>query len=137
MPQARDNMAFWRRGSLLEQRGCLLQRDAAIWQYGEDVINWVANEAIMSTCNTKQMHTTQQSTRSRHGWLCAIRWHSHPSLISLNWHNGVVVRASAFAVGRPGHHFPSRVIPNDFTKWYSQLPCLTLSTNGIVWRTSQ
>ena len=32
-----------------------------------------------------------------------------------------------FAVGRPGVHSPSRVIQKDFKKWYSQLPCLTLS----------
>ena len=32
----------------------------------------------------------------------------------------------------------SRVIPKDFKKWYSQLPCLALSIKkGIVWRTSQ
>ena len=42
-----------------------------------------------------------------------------------------------FAVGRPGVHFPCRAIPKDFKKWYSQLPCLVLSTSGIVWRTSR
>ena len=31
------------------------------------------------------------------------------------------------AVGRPGVHSLSRVIPKDFKKWYSQLPCLALS----------
>ena len=30
-------------------------------------------------------------------------------------------------VGRPGVHSLSRVIPKDFKKWYSQLPCLALS----------
>ena len=42
-----------------------------------------------------------------------------------------------FAVSRPGVHFPSRVIPKDFKKWYLQLLCLALSKIGIVWRTSQ
>ena len=32
-----------------------------------------------------------------------------------------------FAVGRPGVHSVSRVIPKDFKKWYSQLPCLAHS----------
>ena len=32
-----------------------------------------------------------------------------------------------FVVGRPGVHFLSRVIPKNFKKWYSQLPCLALS----------
>ena len=31
------------------------------------------------------------------------------------------------AVGRPGVHSLSRVIPKDFKNWYSQLPCLALS----------
>ena len=31
------------------------------------------------------------------------------------------------AVGRPGVHSLSQVIPKDFKKWYSQLPCLALS----------
>ena len=33
-----------------------------------------------------------------------------------------------FIVGRSGVYFPSRVIPKDFKKSYSQLPCLALST---------
>ena len=32
-----------------------------------------------------------------------------------------------FAVGRPGVHSLSRVVPTNFKKWYSQLPCLALS----------
>ena len=32
-----------------------------------------------------------------------------------------------FAVGRPGVHSPSRVIPKDFKNWHSQLSCLVLS----------
>ena len=34
-------------------------------------------------------------------------------------------------VGRPGVHSLSRVIPKDFTKWYSQLPCLALSIKKV------
>ena len=41
------------------------------------------------------------------------------------------------AVGRPGFHFPSRVIPKDVKKWYSQLPGLALSKIRIVWKTSR
>ena len=33
-----------------------------------------------------------------------------------------------FGVGTPGVYFPCRVIPEDFKKWYLQLPCLALST---------
>ena len=42
-----------------------------------------------------------------------------------NWRDGVAV------------HFPSRITTKDFNKRYSQIPCLALSTKGIVWRTSQ
>ena len=37
-----------------------------------------------------------------------------------------------FVVGGPEVHFPSRVIPKDFKKWYSQLPCLVISTRDSV-----
>ena len=40
--------------------------------------------------------------------------------------DGVVVRV-CFALGRPGVHSLSRVIPKDFKKWHSQLPCLSFS----------
>ena len=40
------------------------------------------------------------------------------------WGSGESVR---IGVGRPGIHSLSRVIPKDFKKWYSQLPCLALS----------
>ena len=40
------------------------------------------------------------------------------------WCSGESVR---IAVGRPGVHSLSRVIPKDFKNWYSQLPCLALS----------
>ena len=40
-------------------------------------------------------------------------------------------------VGRPGVHFPSRVIPKNFKKWHSRLPCLALSTKVTVERTSR
>ena len=49
------------------------------------------------------------------------------------WCSGESVR---LVVGRPGVHSLSRIIPKDFKKWYSQLPCLALSIyKGIVWRT--
>ena len=41
------------------------------------------------------------------------------------WCSGLNV---PFAVSRPGVHSPCQVIPKDFKKWYSQLPCLALST---------
>ena len=36
-------------------------------------------------------------------------------------------KAVRLAVGRPGVHSLSRVIPKDFKKWFLQLPCLALS----------
>ena len=43
-----------------------------------------------------------------------------------------------FAVGRPGIHFSSQIIPKDFKTWYLQLSCLALSIKqGIAWRTSR
>ena len=54
--------------------------------------------------------------------------------VPARWRGGSSVR---FAVGRPGIHFPSRVIPKDFKKRHSQPPCLSLSKIGIVWRTSR
>ena len=45
-------------------------------------------------------------------------------LIPARWRSGWSIR---FAVGRPGVHSLSRVIPEDFKKWYSQLFCLALS----------
>ena len=51
------------------------------------------------------------------------------------WCSGESIR---IAVGRPGVHSLSQVIPKDFKKWYSQLPCLALSIKKeIVWRTSR
>ena len=51
------------------------------------------------------------------------------------WCSGESVR---IAIGRPGVHSLSRVIPKDFEKWYSQLPFLALSIKkGIMWRTSR
>ena len=41
------------------------------------------------------------------------------------------------AVGIPGVHFPSRVIPKDVKKWYSLLPGLALTKIGIMWKTSR
>ena len=41
--------------------------------------------------------------------------------------DGVVVRASASQSVDLGFIPSSRVIPEDFKKWYSQLPCLALS----------
>ena len=51
---------------------------------------------------------------------------------SVQWCSGI-----CFAVGTPRVYSPSQVIPKDFKKWYSQLPCLALSRIQIVWRTSQ
>ena len=48
----------------------------------------------------------------------------HKMVVPARWCSGESVR---FAVGRPGVHSPSRVIPKDFKNWYSQLPCLALS----------
>ena len=63
----------------------------------------------------------------RHG-----RRYAHPPA---RWCSGESVR---IAVGRSGVHSLSQVIPKDFKKWYSQLPCLALSIyKGIVWRTSR
>ena len=45
-----------------------------------------------------------------------------------NRRDGVMVRASALQLINLGFIFPSRVMPKDFQKWYSQLPCLLLST---------
>ena len=51
------------------------------------------------------------------------------------WCGGESVR---IAVSRPGVRSLSRVIPKDFKKWYSQLPCWALSIKKrIVWRTSR
>ena len=55
---------------------------------------------------------------------------------SIDCENGVVVRASASQSVDLRFISPSRVVPKDFNKWYSQLPCLALSTKGAVWRTS-
>ena len=41
------------------------------------------------------------------------------------WRSGWSVR---FAIGRPGAHSLSLVIPKDFKKWYAHFPCLALST---------
>ena len=49
----------------------------------------------------------------------------------------VVVRASALHSVDPGFIFPSRIIPKNFKKWYSQIPCLAFRTKGTVRRTSQ
>ena len=51
--------------------------------------------------------------------------------------DGVVVRASASQSVDVGFISPSRVIPKNFKKCFSQLPCLALCTIGIVWRTSR
>ena len=52
--------------------------------------------------------------------------------------DGVVVRASTLqSVDLGWVHFLSRIISKDFKKWYSELPCLTLSKIGIAWTTSQ
>ena len=42
----------------------------------------------------------------------------------MRWCSGESVR---IAVGRPGVYSLCRVIPKDFKKWYSLLPCLALS----------
>ena len=49
----------------------------------------------------------------------------------------VAVRASASQSVDLGFIFPSRVISKDFKKWYSQLPCLALSTKRIARKTSR
>ena len=46
------------------------------------------------------------------------------SMLPARWCSGESVH---IVVGRPGVHSLSRVIPKDFKKWYSQLPCLALS----------
>ena len=54
-----------------------------------------------------------------------------------DWRNAVVV--SAFALQSVDLEFISQVesYQKTFKKWYSQLPCLALSTIGIVWKTSR
>ena len=49
-----------------------------------------------------------------------------------NHRNGVVVKASALQSVELEFISPSRVIPKDFKKWYSQLTGLAVSTKGIV-----
>ena len=66
---------------------------------------------------------------------CGMKHNSAKLNLLARWCSGESVR---IAVGRPGVHSLSRVIPKDFKKWYSQLPCLALSTKkGIVWKTSR
>ena len=50
-------------------------------------------------------------------------------IVPARWCSGERVR---IAVGRPGVHSLSRVIPKDFKKRYSQLPCLALSTKKDI-----
>ena len=51
----------------------------------------------------------------------------------MQWRGGCSVH---FAVGGPGVHIPSRVIPKHFKNGILSLLCLALITKGIVWRTS-
>ena len=45
-----------------------------------------------------------------------------------NWRDDAVVRACASQSVDLKCFSPSRVIPKDFKKWHSQLPCLALNT---------
>ena len=60
-----------------------------------------------------------------HGALDTIQFLINDAMtVPARWCNGESVR---IVVGRPGVHFLRRVIPKDFTTWYSRLPCLALS----------